>query len=106
MSINREIYETTVDKEQFQCWNDFIRQMRLKGTFADGTTVAASVMFLRRDIVVHQRGQRPLIFKTSVPGPNDRQIHLAYDRPMLHYHALSSVDSDQLYIDEAECISA
>jgi CRISPR/Cas system CMR subunit Cmr6 (Cas7 group RAMP superfamily) len=106
MSINREIYETAVDKQHFRCWNDFIWQMRLSRTFADDTTVAALVMSLRRDIVVHQRGQGPLIFKSSMPGPNNRQIHLAYDTLTLHYQALSSVASNELYIDEAECISA
>ena len=106
MSSNRGMYETAVDTQYFPCWDDFIRQMRLSGTFADGITLAASVMFLRRSIIVHQRGQRPMIFKNSFLDTNNRQIHLAYDTSKLHYQALSSVDSLDLYVDETECISA
>ena len=106
ISINREIYEIAIDKQHFRCWNDFIHQMRQPGTFADEIALAASVLFLRRDIIIHQRGQRPLIFKSSFPGANERQIHLAYDSIAVHYQALSSVDCSDLHVDEAECIAA
>ena len=80
--------------------------MSQHGTFADGNVVAATSMLLRRQIIIHQDGQRPILFKSLFPISNNNQVHLVYDSKILHYNSLRSVDDKKLYLDELECVSA
>lgn len=104
--LNRATYEEFVDNENYQCWDDFIDRMRLYGVLGDGILVIASVMWLRRDLIVHQHGQQPLIFKSPCPGLNCKQLHLAYNSNMIHYDSMTSIDSSGFNVNLVECIFA
>lgn len=101
---HRELFEISIDKENFSSWDQFIYRMHQCGTFADGIVVVASAMFLRRHIIIHQHEQRPLLFKSSYSVINHNQIHLAYNSKSLHYDSVWSCDDHKLRLDETECI--
>ncbi|CAF1210325.1 unnamed protein product [Rotaria sordida] len=88
ISDHREIFESSIDHEHFSSWEDFIYRMRQNGTFADGIVMVASAMLLRRQIIIHQRAQRPVLFKSLCFISNNNQIHLVYDSKKLHYNSL------------------
>ena len=106
MSDNREVFERIVDSEYFSSWDHFIDRMNQNGTFADITTVVASSMLFRRQVIIHQDAQRPMLFKSSSSITNKNQIHLGYDSKALHYHSLYTIDGNKLSIEESECTHA
>ncbi|CAF1297537.1 unnamed protein product [Adineta steineri] len=106
ISDNREVFESCIDHEYFSSWEDFIYKMRQGGTFADGIVVVASAMSLRRQIIIHQHEQRPVLFKSLFSISTSDQIHLVYDSKNLHYSSLLSTDGNKLSIDASECICA
>ncbi|CAF4047790.1 unnamed protein product, partial [Adineta steineri] len=106
ISDNREVFESCIDHEYFSSWEDFIYKMRQGGTFADAIVVVGSAMLLRRQIIIHQHEQRPVLFKSLFSISNSNQIHLVYDSKNLHYSSLLSGDDNKLSIDESECICA
>ncbi|CAF1490476.1 unnamed protein product [Adineta steineri] len=106
ISDNREVFELSIDHEYFSSWVDFIYKMRQDGTFADAIVVVASATLLRRQIIIHQHEQRPVLFKPLFSISTSNQIHLVYDSKNLHYSSLSTTDGNKLSIDEFECICA
>ncbi|CAF4364865.1 unnamed protein product, partial [Adineta steineri] len=95
ISDNRELFEPFIDHEYFSSWNDFVFKMRQDGTFADGTIIVASATLLRREIIIHQNEQRPVLFKASFSMSNSNQIHLLYDSKNLHYNSLWQADGNK-----------
>lgn len=101
---HREKFEASIDHHHFCNWEDFMDKMRQRGTFVDGIVVAASALSLRRSIIIHQRSQRPLLFKPSVCNSSLQQIHVAYDDKTLHYSSLCSINNNNLYLNDSECV--
>jgi hypothetical protein len=101
MSEHREKFESSIDNEQFSCWDDFIHRMAEDGTFVDGIVVVASALFLHRSLIIHQHRQRPLLFKSSFCFRNNHQTHLAYNWKTVHYNSVCSIDGNKLDIDKS-----
>jgi OTU domain-containing protein 3 len=104
LSARRETFELLIDLEHFSSWENFIWKMGQHGTFVDGNVVTGTTMLLRRQIIIHQDGQRPILFKSLFPISNNNQIHLVYDSKHLHYNSLWSIKSNRLHLDESECV--
>jgi len=104
ISQNRQKFEPYIDREHFSSWEDFLYRMRQHGTFADGTIIVASAISLRKQVIIHACGQRPVLFQPGFPNTNHDQIHLLYDSNSLHYNSLWSIDGTKLHIDTSECI--
>lgn len=103
VDANREKFEACIDPHHFPTWTQFQDKMRQRGTFADGTIVAAAALSFRQSIIIHEPLHRPILFKPLESNGSKQQIHLSYHPQNLHYDSLYSIDGKKLHIDDSEC---
>jgi hypothetical protein len=84
-------FEDFIDKNQYRTYENYIKQMSENNeTYADYLALSATAIIVKKNIIVHERGQIPL----KIPGyvPHGDQLHVWYDPISQHYDSVVSSD--------------
>jgi hypothetical protein len=89
-------FEDFIDKNEYPTYENYIKRMSQNKNYADYLTLSATAIIVKKNIIVHERGQPPLM----IPGyvPHDNQLHVWYDPRRQHYDSVVSSDGSQLQV--------
>ncbi len=79
---------------EYPTYENYIEQMNKNKTYADHLILRATAIVVEKNIIVHKRGQAPLM----IPGRNvlhDNQLHVWYDARREHYDSVVSSDGSR-----------
>jgi hypothetical protein len=86
-------FDDFIDKHEYPTYEIYIKQMSDDRNYADYLTLSAIAIIVKKNIIVHERGQKPLMIPGYVPHGN--QLHVWYDPISQHYDSVVSSDDTQ-----------
>ncbi|CAF4666955.1 unnamed protein product, partial [Rotaria socialis] len=88
--------------EQDKSIEDYIARMSQTSTYADHLVISATAIVLNKNIIVHQLAKIPIL----IPGSDyiEHQLHVSYNRSILHYESVFSLDGNSAIISAENLI--
>jgi hypothetical protein len=101
---NRDDFEAYLVRDENPTMEHYLKQMSTKGTYVDNLVIMATAVIIKKNIIIHERGQTPI----CIPGSDyiDDQIHLWYknDPYFPHYDSVKCLNDDPAFLSSEEMI--
>lgn len=91
LESNKQDFALFMDKSIYPTAESYIKQMRRNGFYADHPVVLATAIIIQKNIIVHERGKKPL----RIPGSDcfENQLHVRYIPEKEHYNSVVPTDN-------------
>ena len=100
--LNMNDFAPFIDEDIDPTIGYYIDRMSQNGTYADHLAVSATAVIIKKNIIIHEIGKKPLF----IPGSDflDHQLHVWYDPNMPHYDSVVCVNGNSAFLSPEQVL--